>query len=135
MPSHRSPRPSRKRYDIELTSGGNILPVMASYKRVPGMEGAIYYYYESRRQTRSMTGWSSSIWSATGSPPDFFTAGGMASALAIAQALETADEWDTETLIATMEGMSWETPKGTMTFPSGGPSALQSMYQFKIEVD
>jgi len=123
-----------ERYDIELTSGGNILPVMASYKRVPGMEGAIYYYYES--PDNEINDWLvEQHMERYGSPPDFFTAGGMASALAIAQALETADEWDTETLIATMEGMSWETPKGTMTFRPEDHQALQSMYHFKIEVD
>ncbi len=42
---------------------------------------------------------------------------------------------DTETLIATMQGMSWETPKGTMTFRAEDHQALQSMYHFKIEVD
>jgi ABC-type branched-subunit amino acid transport system substrate-binding protein len=70
-----------------------------------------------------------------GSPPDFFTAGGMSAALAVAQALENADDWDTETLIATMQGMSWETPKGTMTFRAEDHQALQSMYHFQIEVD
>ncbi|MCG6114090.1 MAG: substrate-binding domain-containing protein [Mesorhizobium sp.] len=123
-----------ERYEIELTSGGNILPVMASYKRVPGMEGAIYYYYEA--PDNEINDWLvEQHMERYGSPPDFFTAGGMASALAIAQALETADEWDTETLIATMEGMSWETPKGTMTFRPEDHQALQSMYHFKIEVD
>ena len=51
------------------------------------------------------------------------------------KALETAEEWDTETLIETMEGMSWETPKGTMTFRPEDHQALQSMYHFKIRVD
>ena len=56
------------------------------------------------------------------SPPDFFTAGGMAAALAIHKALETAKTLDSEGLIAAMEGMSWETPKGTMDLPQGGSS-------------
>src|SRR6185369_14407506 len=34
------------RYGVELSSGGNILPAMAAYKTLPGMEGATYYYYE-----------------------------------------------------------------------------------------
>ena len=33
------------RYGIEISTGGNILPALAGYKQVPGMEGAIYYYY------------------------------------------------------------------------------------------
>ena len=59
----------------------------------------------------------------------------MAAALAVVKALETADKWDTETLIATMEGMSWETPKGKMTFRPEDHQALQSMFHFKIRVD
>ncbi|WP_287983798.1 ABC transporter substrate-binding protein, partial [Diaphorobacter sp.] len=34
-----------KRYGIEIATGGNILPAMASYKNFPGMEGATYYYF------------------------------------------------------------------------------------------
>jgi branched-chain amino acid transport system substrate-binding protein len=122
------------RYGIELSTGGNILPAMASYKKVPGMEGAIYYYYELPKNP--INDWLvAEHQKRFGSPPDFFTAGGMAAALAIANALETADNWDTETLISTMEGMSWETPKGTMTFRPEDHQALQSMYHFKIRVD
>ncbi len=35
-----------KRYGIELSTGGNILPALAAYKSLPGMEGATYYYYD-----------------------------------------------------------------------------------------
>ena len=122
------------RYGIELSTGGNILPAMASYKKVPGMEGAIYYYYELPKNP--INDWLvAEHQKRFGSPPDFFTAGGMAAALAVVKALETADNWDTETLISTMEGMSWETPKGTMTFRPEDHQALQSMYHFKIRVD
>ncbi|MCB1516012.1 MAG: ABC transporter permease, partial [Hyphomicrobiaceae bacterium] len=34
-----------------------------------------------------------------------------------------------------MEGMSWETPKGTMTFRPEDHQALQNMYHFKLRVD
>ena len=59
----------------------------------------------------------------------------MSAALAIVKALETAEELETEALIAALEGMSWETPKGTMTFRAEDHQALQSMYHFKIRVD
>lgn len=122
------------RYDIELSTGGNILPALVGYKKVPGMEGAIYYYYEA--PDNEINDWLvKEHQERFGSPPDFFTAGGMAAALAVAKALETADDWETETLISTMEGMSWETPKGTMTFRPEDHQALQSMYHFKIRVD
>ena len=78
------------RYDIELSTGGNILPVLAAYKQVPGMEGAIYYYYEAPEN--AVNDWLvDEHQKRFNAPPDFFTAGGMASALAIVKALETAE--------------------------------------------
>ena len=122
------------RFEIELSTGGNILPALAAYKQVPGMEGAIYYYYEA--PDNEVNDWLVEEHMARfGTPPDFFTAGGMASAMAIVKALETAPDWETETLIETMEGMSFETPKGTMTFRPEDHQALQAMYHFKIKVE
>lgn len=122
------------RYGIELSTGGNILPALAGYKKVPGMEGAIYYYYEA--PNNPVNDWLVAEHKKRfDSPPDFFTAGGMAAAMAVVTALEKAENWDTETLIKTMEGMSFETPKGTMTFRPEDHQALQSMYHFKIKVD
>ncbi len=122
------------RYGIELSSGGNILPALVAYKQVPGMEGAMYYYYEAPKNP--VNDWLVEQHTERyGTPPDFFTAGGMASAMAIVTALEKAEEWDTETLIATMEGMTFDTPKGPMTFRPEDHQALQSMYHFKIKVE
>ena len=39
-----------KRHGIEIATGGNILPVMASFKQFPGMEGATYYYFGSPKK-------------------------------------------------------------------------------------
>src|SRR5205085_6113102 len=69
------------------------------------------------------------------SPPDFFTAGGMAAAMAVVEALKRAGSTDTEKLIATMEGMAFDTPKGRMAFRKEDHQAMQSMYHFKIKVD
>ena len=71
-----------------------------------------------------------------GTPPDFFTAGGMATGMAVVEALKkTGGNTDTETLIAAMEGMEWMTPKGMMKFRPEDHQAMQSMYHFKIRVD
>ncbi|UYV38225.1 substrate-binding domain-containing protein [Rhodobacteraceae bacterium D3-12] len=122
------------RFGIEISTGGHILPVLPTYKRVPGMEGAIYYYYEAPKN--EINDWLvAEHQKRFNSPPDFFTAGGMAAALAVVKALETADKLETEALITAMEGMSWETPKGTMMFRPEDHQALQSMYHFKIRVD
>jgi branched-chain amino acid transport system substrate-binding protein len=122
------------RYNIELSTGGNILPALAGYNKVPGMEGAIYYYYEAPKNP--VNDWLvAEHQKRFNSPPDFFTAGGMAAGMAVATALEKAADWETETLIKTMEGMSFDTPKGQMTFRPEDHQALQSMYHFKIKVD
>ncbi|RYE77450.1 MAG: ABC transporter permease, partial [Oxalobacteraceae bacterium] len=69
-------------------------------------------------------------------PPDFFTAGGMSAAIAVVEALKkTAGDTTTNKLIKAMEGMSFETPKGKMTFRAEDHQAMQSMYHFRIKVD
>lgn len=123
------------RFGIEIATGGNILPAMSTYKNFPGMEGATYYYYgipknavndEMVKQHQAKFN----------SPPDFFTAGGFAAAMAVVTALKkTSGDTNTETLIKTMQGMSFETPKGTMTFRREDHQALQSMYHFRIRND
>jgi branched-chain amino acid transport system substrate-binding protein len=122
------------RYGIEIASGGNILPALAAYKALPGMEGATYYYYEIPKNPANQ--WLVKEHQARyKSPPDFFTAGGMSAGIAIVEAIRKAGSTDTEKLIAAMEGLSFETPKGRMTFRKEDHQAMQSMYHFKIKVD
>jgi branched-chain amino acid transport system substrate-binding protein len=124
-----------KRYGIEISTGGNILPAMAAYKNFPGMEGATYYYYDIPKNPAN-------DWLVAEhkkrfqSPPDLFTAGGMAAGMAVVEALKkTKGDTDTDKLIAAMEGMSFDTPKGKMTFRKEDHQAMQSMYHFKIKND
>ena len=122
------------RFGIELRRRGNILPVLAAYKRFPGLEGAAYYYYEIPKNPAN-------DWLVAehqkrfNAPPDFFTAGGFAAAMAVVTAVEKAKSTDSEKLIAAMEGMEFDTPKGKMIFRKEDHQALQSMYHFKIKVD
>jgi branched-chain amino acid transport system substrate-binding protein len=124
-----------QRYGITLATGGNILPAMTLFKRVPGMEGALYYYFGIPKNPANE--WLvANHYKQFKSPPDFFTAGGMSAAIAVVEALKkTKGDTNTEKLIATMEGMSFETPKGKMTFRKEDHQAMQSMYHFKIKVD
>ncbi len=124
-----------KRYGIEIATGGNILPAMAAYKQFPGMEGATYYYYDIPKNP--VNDWLvKEHQKRFGLPPDFFTAGGMAAAMAVVEALKkTNGDTKTENLIKTMEGMSFDTPKGKMTFRKEDHQAMQSMYHFRIKVD
>ncbi len=120
------------RYGIELAPGGNILPVMKSWKNFADVEGAIYYYYGFPKN--KMNDWLVKEHEKRyGQPPDFFTAGGFAAAMAVVDGIKKAGGTDTEKLIAAMEGMSFETPKGTMTFRKEDHQAMQDMYQFRIK--
>jgi branched-chain amino acid transport system substrate-binding protein len=122
------------RYGIEVASGGNILPALAAYKALPGMEGATYYYYTHPKN--KVNDWLvAEHQKRFKSPPDFFTAGGMSAGIAVVEALKKANGTDTEKLIGAMEGMSFESPKGRMTFRKEDHQAMQSMYHFKIKVD
>jgi branched-chain amino acid transport system substrate-binding protein len=124
-----------KRFGIEIATGGNILPALAAYKPFPGLEGAAYYYYEIPKN--SVNKWLvAEHQKRFNAPPDFFTAGGMSAGLAVVEALKkTKGDAATEKLIAAMEGMSFETPKGRMVFRKEDHQALQAMYHFKIKVD
>ncbi|MFO1198103.1 MAG: substrate-binding domain-containing protein [Burkholderiaceae bacterium] len=124
-----------KRYGIEIATGGNILPAMSEYKRFPGMEGATYYYFAIPKNPAN--NWLiTEHYKRFKTPPDFFTAGGMSAGMAVVEALKkTNGDTNTEKLIRTMEGMSFETPKGKMTFRKEDHQAMQSMYHFKIKVD
>ncbi|MFI4983484.1 MAG: substrate-binding domain-containing protein, partial [Nevskiales bacterium] len=126
------------RLGIHLATGGNILPVLKGYKSIPslqGMQGATYYYYEIPKNPAN-------DWLVAehqkrfNEPPDFFTANGMSSAMALVTALEkTKGVTDADTLIAAMEGMDFDSPKGRMQFRKEDHQVLQSMYGFSLKVD
>lgn len=121
-----------ERYGIELAPGGNILPVMKNWKSFTGVEGSIYYYYAFPKN--KINDWFvAEHQKRFKSPPDFFTAGGFAAASAVVSALTKAGSSDTEKLIAAMEGMDFETPKGKMTFRKDDHQAMQSMFHFRIK--
>jgi branched-chain amino acid transport system substrate-binding protein len=125
----------KQRYNIDVFTGGNILPAMASYKNFPGMEGATYYYFGIPKNpvNEAMV---AQHYKQFKSPPDFFTAGGFSAGMAIVTALKkTNGDTGSDKLIAAMEGMSFDTPKGKMTFRKEDHQAMQSMYHFKIKVD
>jgi branched-chain amino acid transport system substrate-binding protein len=125
----------KKRYGIELATGGNILPAMVAYKQFEGMEGALYYYFGIPKNP--VNEWMvANHYSKFKAPPDFFTAGGFSAAMALVTALKkTNGDTSTNKLIAAMEGMSFETPKGTMTFRKEDHQAMQDMYHFRIKND
>jgi branched-chain amino acid transport system substrate-binding protein len=127
-----------ERQGIELATGGNILPVLKSYKSIPqvaGMQGATYYFYGIPKNP--VNDWLvAEHQKRFGQPPDFFTTVGMSTGMAVAAAMEkTHGVTDAETLIPAMEGMRFQSPKGEMQFRAQDHQALQSMYGFKIRLD
>jgi branched-chain amino acid transport system substrate-binding protein len=124
-----------KRYGIKLATGGNILPAMVAYKQFEGMEGALYYYFGIPKNAVN-TWLVANHYSKFKAPPDFFTAGGMSAAIAVVEAIKkTKGDTNTDKLIAAMEGMSFETPKGKMTFRKEDHQAMQDMFHFRIKND
>ncbi|MEH6436207.1 substrate-binding domain-containing protein [Massilia sp. DD77] len=123
-----------QRYGISLAPGGNILPVMKTWKSYAGTEGTIYYYHGFPKN--KMNDWL--VLEHTRrfkAPPDMFTAGGMAAASAVVAALSKVPSGNGDQMAAAMEGMSFETPKGTMSFRKEDHQAIQPMYHFRIKKD
>ncbi len=121
-----------ERFGIELAPGGNLLSVMKTWKSLAGVEGAIYYYYAFPKN--KVNDWLVKEHEKRyGTPPDFFDAGGMAAGIALVEAIKKAGGTDTEKLIQVMEGMTFPTPKGPMTFRKEDHQALQAMYHFRIK--
>lgn len=124
-----------EKHGIKLTTGGNIIPVLKGYKSFAGMEGSGYYYHTN--PDNKMNDWLIAEHKKRfeGMPPDFFTCGGFAAAIFVAEAIKKAGSTDTEALIAAMEGLEWMTPKGKMIMRREDHQALQPMFHFKLKVD
>ncbi len=120
-------------YGIKIASGGNIIPVLKKWKPLEGMVGALYYYYEHPKN-RVNDWFVEKHFRRLGSPPDFFTCGGFAAAMAVAEGIKKAEDTDTERLISAMEGMEFMTPKGMMVFRKEDHQALQSMFAYRLAV-
>ena len=124
-----------KKYNIKLTTGGNILPGLMGSKPFKGMEGSSYYYYDMIKGN-PMNDWLIKEHQKRfdNQPPDFFHCGGFAAAVFVAKAIEKAGSVDTEKLIAAMEGLEWMTPKGKMKMRKQDHQALQPQFHFKLTV-
>jgi branched-chain amino acid transport system substrate-binding protein len=128
-----------EKYGIKITTGGNILPVLKAtlpilkaFDSLKGMMGGAYYYYEIPKNP--INDWFVKEHQARfKEPPDFFTCGGFAAAMATVAAIEKAKSTDTEKLMVAMQGMEFMTPKGRMFFRKEDHQAMQSMYIFKLE--
>jgi branched-chain amino acid transport system substrate-binding protein len=134
-----APNPIRKiselnpgRYGIEFLSiGGANLENTKPWKGLD-VSGGTYYYYGFPKN--AMNDWLvTEHQKRFKMPPDLFTAGGFVTASAIIAGLKKANSADSEKLIAAMEGMEFDTPKGKMTFRKEDHQAMQAQYQFKMK--
>jgi branched-chain amino acid transport system substrate-binding protein len=121
------------KYGITITSGSNVLDALKAMKAqgLEGMVGGAYYYYEIPKNP--VNDWLvREHQKRFNEPPDFFTCGGFAAAMAVVAGIQKAGGTDPEKLVAAMEGMEFQTPKGKMVFRKEDHQAMQSMYAFKM---
>ena len=119
---------------IKISTGAPDIPALSVMEPLVGMEGFSVYYHTL--PDNDINDWLVEEHKKrfNGEVPDLFTPGGMSAAIAIVEALKKSEgEADGNKLIDIMEGMSFETPKGTMTFRAEDHQALQSLYSIKLE--
>jgi len=119
---------------IKISTGAPDIVALQMMGPLVGMEGFSVYYHTL--PNNEVNDWLVEEHKAryNGEVPDLFTPGGFSAAVAIVTALEASNgDADGNTLIPLMEGMSFETPKGTMTFREEDHQALQTMYSVRLE--
>jgi branched-chain amino acid transport system substrate-binding protein len=123
-----------ERFGIEFVSvGGGSLENMRNWKGLDVIGGTFYYYDFPKNP---MNDWLvAENRKRFNQPPDLFTAGGFVTAAAIVAGIKKANSTDTEKLIAAMEGMEFDTPKGKMIFRKEDHQAMQAQYVFKVKKD
>jgi branched-chain amino acid transport system substrate-binding protein len=119
---------------IKISTGAPDIAALSTMAPLVGMEGFTVYYHDLPKN--KINDWLVSEHKKrfNGDVPDLFTPGGMSAAISIVEALKkTNGDTDADQLIKTMEGMSFETPKGKMTYRKEDHQALQTLYAIKLE--
>jgi branched-chain amino acid transport system substrate-binding protein len=121
-----------KGQDIEFVSiGGANHENIKPWAGLP-VSGGMYYFYTFPKNPMNDAFVAESI-KRYKTPPDLFSAGGFITAAAIINGLKKAGSTDPEKLIAAMETMDFDTPKGKMTFRKEDHQAMQSQYVFRTK--
>ncbi len=119
---------------IKISTGAPDIAALSTMEPLIGMEGFTVYYHTLPKNEVNDYLVKEHKARYKGEVPDLFTPGGMSAAIAIVEALKKSNgETDGNKLIGLMEGMSFETPKGTMTFRAEDHQALQTLYSIKLE--
>ena len=118
---------------IKISTGAPDIAALSIMEPLVGMEGFTVYYHTLPKNEVNDYLVKEHIERYNGEVPDLFTPGGMSAAIAIVEALKKSEgDPDGNKLIGLMEGMSFETPKGTMTFRAEDHQALQTLYSIKL---
>jgi branched-chain amino acid transport system substrate-binding protein len=119
-------------HGIKLSTGAPDIAALKTMKDAVGMEGFTVYYYKLPKN--DVNDWLVNKMKEKNEVPDLFTPGGMSAGIAIVDALKKAGaDASADKLISVMEGMSFNTPKGEMTFRKEDHQALQTLYKIKLE--
>jgi branched-chain amino acid transport system substrate-binding protein len=119
---------------IKISTGAPDIAALATMEPLVGMEGFTVYYHDLPKNDINKWLVDEHKKRFNGDVPDLFTPGGMSAAIAIVEALKkTEGDTDSNKLIKAMEGMSFDSPKGKMTFRPEDHQALQSLYAIKLE--
>ncbi|PLR76257.1 ABC transporter permease [Bacillus sp. V3-13] len=119
---------------IKISTAAQDIASLKTMDALVGMEGFSIYYHTL--PDNKVNDWLVEEHKKrnNGAIPDLFTAGGMSAAISIVEALkQTEGDTDVDTLIETMEGMEFETPKGPMKFRAEDHQALQALYAITLE--
>jgi branched-chain amino acid transport system substrate-binding protein len=121
-----------ERHGIQIGSiGGASLDYMKNW---PGLnvEGGTFYYYKFPKN--KMNDWLVEEHQKRYKvPPDLFTAGGFAAVAAAIEGIRKANSTDSEKLVAAMEGMTFDTPKGPITLRKEDHQGMQVQYHFRTK--
>jgi branched-chain amino acid transport system substrate-binding protein len=123
-----------ERFGLEFVStGGASLENLRNWKGIDVVGGTFYYYDFPKNP---MNDWLvKEHQKRFNQPPDIFTAGGFVTAAAIIAGLKKANSTDTDKLIAAMEGLEFDTPKGKITFRKEDHQGMQDQYIFRVKKD
>ncbi|MGF6947991.1 branched-chain amino acid transport system substrate-binding protein [Neobacillus sp. B4I6] len=119
---------------IKISTGAPDIAALSTMEPLIGMEGFTVYYHDLPKN--KINDWLVAEHKKrfNNEVPDLFTPGGMSAAISIVEALKkTEGSADADKLIETMEGMTFETPKGKMTYRPEDHQALQTLYAIKLE--
>ncbi|MBK9711459.1 MAG: substrate-binding domain-containing protein [Kouleothrix sp.] len=114
------------------TGFGDNTSLPSVYANAVGSVGMIAYHYSLPKN--KVNDWLVEYYKKTfNRPPDLFDAGGMSAGIALVEGLKkTNGDPSADAMIAALEGLSFEGPKGTYTFRKEDHQALQPMYMVKL---